>query len=142
MANIYPYLHFNGNCREAMTFYHECLGGELKITSVGESQMAASMPKETHANTMHSELKTPHFILMGSDMMEAGRGTHFTHGNRLTICLVAESKEEIQAAFSKLSAGGTVDHPLTEEFFGTFGDLTDKFGFSWMFQFAPIPQPA
>jgi PhnB protein len=29
MVQIYPYLAFNGNYREAMTFYKECIGGEL-----------------------------------------------------------------------------------------------------------------
>ena len=28
MTHINAYLNFNGNCREAMTFYAECLGGE------------------------------------------------------------------------------------------------------------------
>ena len=27
MTRINAYLHFAGNCREAMTFYQECLGG-------------------------------------------------------------------------------------------------------------------
>ena len=29
MPTLNPYLTFNGNCREAMTYYKECLGGEL-----------------------------------------------------------------------------------------------------------------
>jgi len=28
-----------------------------------------------------------------------------------------------------------VTHALKEEFFGTYGDLVDKYGFSWMFQY-------
>jgi uncharacterized glyoxalase superfamily protein PhnB len=40
----------------------------------------------------------------------------------------------IEPIFAKLSAGGTVNTPLIEEYFGTFGDLTDKFGIGWFFQ--------
>jgi PhnB protein len=132
MAQLNPYLHFNGNCREAMTFYKACLGGELSMQTVGESPMAAQMPKEAHKNVLHSALVKDGLVLMGSDMMEPGG---VVKGNDMTLCLVCKSKEEIETFFSKLSAGGKVTHPLKEEFFGTFGDLTDKFGFNWMFQF-------
>ena len=40
MTQINSYLTFNGNCREAMTFYKECLGGELEFQTIGESPMA------------------------------------------------------------------------------------------------------
>jgi PhnB protein len=36
MTQINGYLHFNGDCREAMTFYRECLGGELSLQTIGE----------------------------------------------------------------------------------------------------------
>jgi PhnB protein len=29
MLHTTPFLLFDGNCAEAMTFYHKCLGGEL-----------------------------------------------------------------------------------------------------------------
>ena len=44
MVQLNPYLRFNGNCREAMTFYQSCLGGELTIQTVGESPVAGQMP--------------------------------------------------------------------------------------------------
>ena len=31
MKEINAYLIFNGNCREAMTFYQKCLGAELQL---------------------------------------------------------------------------------------------------------------
>lgn len=37
MKEITPYLNFGGNCREAMTFYQRCLGGELTVGTFGES---------------------------------------------------------------------------------------------------------
>ena len=136
MAKLNPYLHFNGTCQEAMTFYKECLGAELKMQTVGESPMAAEMPKEAHKNVIHAVLEKDGFVLMASDMMEPGATVR---GNTVTLCVVCSSKQEIETLFSKLSAGGKVGHPLKEEFFGTFGDLTDKFGFNWMFQFGTSP---
>jgi len=138
MAQLVPYLHFKGNCREAMTFYSDCLGAKLNLMTVGESQMAAQMPKEMHGNILHATLEKDGFVLMASDMVLPGGGVP---GNALTLCLVCKSKAEIETLFSKLAAGGNVTTPLKEEFFGTFGDLTDKYGFDWMFQFDSKPQP-
>ena len=136
MTQINAYLHFGGNCAEAMRFYKDCIGGELKMQTVGESPMAAGMPKEVHGNVLHSVLEKDGFVIMASDMMEPGV---MVTGNRMALCVVCSSKEEIETFYSKLSAGGKVGHPLKEEFFGTFGDLTDKYGIDWMFQFGTAP---
>jgi PhnB protein len=63
MTQLCPYLHFSGNCREAMTFYQACLGGELKMQTVGESPMVGQMPPEMHKNILHSSLTTDSFLL-------------------------------------------------------------------------------
>jgi uncharacterized glyoxalase superfamily protein PhnB len=39
--NLMPFLLFDGNCAQAMTFYQGCLGGELTITKVCDSPMKA-----------------------------------------------------------------------------------------------------
>ncbi len=53
MSTINSYLRFNGNCSEAMTFYKDCLGGELTMQKVGESPMAGNMPT-TNAGQNHA----------------------------------------------------------------------------------------
>jgi PhnB protein len=130
MTQISPYLHFTGNCREAMTFYKECLGGELTLTTIGESPMATQMP-DMKDKIMHSVLTKDRFVLMASDMM-GPEGV--TNGDNISLSITGTSPEELRTFFSKLSKGGKVEHELKEEFFGTYGDLTDKFGIDWMFQ--------
>jgi PhnB protein len=132
MAKMHPYLSFDGNCREAMTFYKDCLGGELELNTVGDSPMAAQMPAEAHDRIMHSMLTNGNFVLMASDMLMPGP---LVQGNTVTLCMVGENKGEVEAAFAKLAEGGQVTHAIKEEFFGTYGDLTDKFGQKWAFQF-------
>jgi len=34
MLRATPFLFFDGNCAEAMTFYQKCLGGELTLTKL------------------------------------------------------------------------------------------------------------
>ncbi|RZK51082.1 MAG: VOC family protein, partial [Pedobacter sp.] len=56
MANINSYLTFNGNCKEAMSFYQDCLGGELTFQSIGESPMGNNMPQIMANKILHAVL--------------------------------------------------------------------------------------
>ena len=72
MKQINSYLTFNGNCREAMNFYKECLGGKLNLQTIGESPMADKMPATMKHSILHSELRKGNVVLMGSDMVSEG----------------------------------------------------------------------
>ncbi len=136
MLQLCPYLHFNGNCREAMEFYKLCLGGDLNLMTVGESPMAAQMPPAMKSKIMHSVLNSPGIMIMASDMMEGQAGK----GNTVSLSITGATRKEIEPYFQKLSKGGKVAHALKEEFFGTYGDFTDKFGVDWMLE-ADLPKP-
>lgn len=131
--SINTYLTFNGNCREAMTFYQECLGGELSFQTVGESPMAARMPARMKHCIIHAVLTTNELVLMGSDMVgEQG----LKKGNSVSMMLHCNSEEDTRAFYDKLSEGGRQTHPLEHTFWGAlFGDLTDKFGNQWLLHY-------
>ena len=131
MARISPYLRFSGNCREAMEFYKKCLGAEIQIMTVGESPGANQMPPKMKSLVMHSMIEKDSLIVMASDFMEQEK---VIKGNTVSLSITGGSKEEIGKYFSNLSEGGKITHPFTHEFFGWYGDLTDKFGIDWMFQ--------
>ncbi len=132
-TQLSAYLNFNGNCREAMTFYHNCLGGDLILQRVSESPMAAQMPSEAAANILHSTLTKEALVLMGSDMI----GSSLTKGNVISLCMNCANEEEMSEYFSKLSVGGNVKMPLHQSFWGaTYGELTDKYGMNWMFNYS------
>jgi PhnB protein len=139
MAELNVYLTFNGNAREAMTFYQESLGGTMDINTFGESPGNEQMDEATKNQVMHARLVNGDFLLMASDI-----GTmhpHVTTGTSVTLSLNCLSKEEIESAFAKLSAGGTVTMPLENTFWGaTFGMFTDKFGMHWMLNYDHVPQ--
>ena len=139
MKQINVYLGLNGKCREAMTFYKECLGGgELNLQTVGESPVADQMPPNfSKGQILYSTLVKDGVTIMGSDM---NRGKS-VNGNTVGICVNCSSAEEIQTMFTKLSKGGTIDDPLKEQFWGdTFGTLTDKYGKPWMFNYTKNQQ--
>jgi len=135
MSHIVSYLSFSGNCREAMSFYKECLGGELNMQTVSETPMAAQMPAEMGQNIMHSSLTSGGITVMASDM-----NNNFTPGNAVNLCIVCDSEDELNTLFNKLSEGGTPAHPVTKFYAGTMGDLTDKFGIKWMLYYGENAQ--
>jgi PhnB protein len=133
MTQIIAYLNFNGHCREAMSFYQQCLGGELVMQKISESPMAAQMPSEMGPKILHSSLTKDGLALMASDMM----GDKIVNGNAITLCMNCSSSEEIKTIFTNLSDGGKVIEPLHQSFWGaTFGVLTDKFGINWIFNYS------
>ncbi len=133
MAKLNPYLTFRDNCREAMTFYQGCLGGELKFMTVGESPAGAQLPKEAGKLIMHAALTGGSFELMASDDIEGGK---VTVGNAINLMLYCASESEIKSIFPKLAVGGKVNTELKVEFWGSlFGDITDKYGIRWMLNY-------
>ena len=134
MTQLIPYLAFNGNCREAMTFYQACLGGKLDVQTVGESPIAEQTPAALHALVVHSALMHDGtMLLFASDMMGDEEPVQ---GNTVTLCLNCRSEDEITTFFANLSEGAQVTEPLRTEFWGaTFGQLTDKFGMRWMLNY-------
>ncbi|MGN7988316.1 VOC family protein [Pedobacter sp. 22226] len=133
MASINSYLTFNGNCREAMIFYRDCLGGELTLETIGETEFADRMPNVIKRSIMHAVLAKDELVIMGTDMVEE-RG--LIKGNSISLMLNCSSEEEAKAYYDKLSAGGKASHPLQQTFWGTlFGDLTDRFGNNWLINY-------
>jgi len=128
MPTLNPYLTFGGNCREAMNFYKEVLGGELSLMTVAESPFKGQMPEQFNDQVLHSSLKTATLELMATDMQPGKQVV----GNDVHLCLLCKTEEEANEFFDKLSAGGTVNQPLNKMFFGILGTLTDKFGKHWM----------
>ena len=133
MSQLLTYLTFNGNCREAMTFYKDIIGGELKMQTVGETQSASQMPAADRNKIIHSTLTHGDFAIMASDHVGPGAQDF---GDSVTLSLECTSEEEINRIFNQLADGGKVSFPLHTEFWGgIFGALTDRYGINWMFNY-------
>ena len=58
--------------------------------------------------------------------------------NRSKISISTNSKEEADKLFNGLSAGGQVEMPIEDSFWGSyFGMFRDKYGIEWMVDFDP-----
>jgi PhnB protein len=137
MTTINPYINFNGNCREAMGFYQQCLGGELSLQIVAGSPMEAYCPQEMKDNILHSTLIKGPMLIMGSDMVGPGG---FTKGSSLAISVNCSSEDEIYTFYGKFAESGEIIDPLKMQFWGgMFGVVNDQFGIRWMFNYNKEP---
>ena len=138
MATLNPYLNFNGNTEEAFNFYKSIFGGEFiggisrfKDTPEGTKLSAADGEKVMHVALPIGKEN----ILMATDAMES-MGQKLTVGNNFYLSLEAESKEEADKLYGKLSLGGKIEMPLQDAFWGAyFGMFADKFGIQWMINY-------
>lgn len=131
MSQLVTYLVFNGNCREAMAFYQFCLGGELRIQTVGDAPGAEGFPPAIKNFILQASLRKENMVLMGTDMAEENG---LTQGNAISILLECDSEEEINTYYQRLASAGRPTHPIEETFWGAlFGGLTDRYGKQWLF---------
>jgi PhnB protein len=128
MKTINAYLIFDGTCREAMTFYQECLGGELSTMAFGDGPFES--PPEAKDRLIHARLVNGSAILMASDTMP---GMEYTQGNSFSVSLACDSDDEVQRLYDALVAGGKPTMPPHDAFWGArFAMFTDRFGVNWM----------
>jgi PhnB protein len=130
-AKLNHYLTFNGNCREAMNFYKECLGGTLEIFTYEGTTL------EDHAqdknNVMHSTLTSGDMVIMGADSMINHSAST---GNNVSLSINCTSREELDNYFEKLGAGGKITMSKQDTAWDAyFGMIIDKFGVNWMFNY-------
>jgi len=129
MTTINAYLVFDGNCAEAMTFYHECLGGDLVIQTVKDSPMAKEFPPAMQTTVLHSTLTNKNAVLMGSDMISDGT---FNEGNGMLLSMTCDNSDELGSLYEKLSAGGDRTREPHDFFAGRMAALKDKYGKYWV----------
>lgn len=142
MAKINPHLLFKGNTEEAFGFYKSVFGGEFSVLLrmkdlPGDPNIPVS---ESEANKIIN-IGLPigkSDILMASDVAEQFMEQELITGNRYTISISAESKEEADRLFNGLSEGGKIEMPIAESPWGSyFGMFADKYGIQWMIDFDP-----
>jgi PhnB protein len=113
MTKLMPYLLFDGKCKEAMEFYHSCLGGELTLTKVKDSPAKDQMPAIQQDKVLNAHLSTGKLEISASDWLALNETP--VRGNTVCLFLSGGTLAELKALFEKLSAGA------------------DRFGVRWMF---------
>ncbi len=139
MAQINPYINFNGNAEEAFNFYKSVFGGEFsKIMRFKDLSSTEFIVAEHEANKiMHIALPIGKNYLMANDVPE-NMGRTNENENRSKISISTGSREEADRLFYGLSAGGQIEMPISDSPWGSyFGMFRDKYGIEWMVDVDP-----
>lgn len=127
---LIPYLHFNGNCEEAINTYAEILGGAGGVTSRFGDTNAFPVTEEFKNKVMHGNVTFDDNVIFMSD---CGPGRSVIHGDGTAMSIGLGDEARAQKIFDRLAEGGTVIMPMAKQFWGAiFGQLVDKFGIRWM----------
>ncbi|MDF1503383.1 VOC family protein [Roseisolibacter sp. H3M3-2] len=130
---LVPYLIFDGDCRAAMTFYRQVLGGELSLSSYGDRGHAVS--PETADWVIHGRLDAGPITLMASDRHP---GVAFVAGNQMHLMYELPNADAVDRTYATLAEGGESTVPPHDAFWGArFGMLRDRFGTTWMLAHTP-----
>ncbi|XBH21209.1 VOC family protein [Jonesiaceae bacterium BS-20] len=129
--NLSPYVRFQDNAREALTFYKSILGGTLTLSTFGEYD--DSLDEATGSLIMHGELETDaDFIILASDTPAP---MPFDPGARISLAIFGDNEFKMAEYYNALlSQGGSTQMPLEKAPWGdSFGMVTDHYGVNWMF---------
>ena len=115
---IYPCLLFNGNAKEAATFY---------CTVFSQSKITTENPMVVL------------FESSGQKFMCLNGGPEVAFNPSVSFYVVCESKAEIDRAWNLLAEGGKVLMPIDKyEWSEKYGWVQDKFGVSWQLSLGKI----
>lgn len=128
MAGLVPYLHFDGTARAALTFYRDVFGGELVLHTLADFGRSDGPPDAI----AHGMLQGPvELFVADGDEAPVLRGILFS-------LLGTAEPDAMRGWFDALADGGTIVDPLEERPWGDHdGQVTDRFGVTWLIGFHP-----
>ena len=118
-----------------MTFYHECLGGELSLSRLSETPMKDMFPPEKQDKIINANLKSGQIEISATDWM-ASPDYDPIQGNTSAIFVTGDSYDELKTIFDKLKDGNNNKRlqELHNMPFGIYGQFYDKYGVQWIFK--------
>ena len=136
MPKVNTYLNYDGTAEEAFTFYKSVFGGEfLMVSRMSDMPGTENLAEDEKNRIMHISLPIGEDMLMASDIMPS-MGHTLQLGTYAYISIFTDSREEADRIFNGLSAGGEIEMPLEDAFWGDyFGAFKDKYGINWMINY-------
>ena len=125
---LLPTISFMGNCDEAITFYKEAIGAEVKeIAYFRDAPPNSGMGDLPPNFVMHSEIK-----IFGTSVTMTDGAKKPISDDYFSFIAMFDTAEEVTSVFNKLADGGQVTDALAPQFWSSLcGNVTDRFGISW-----------
>jgi predicted 3-demethylubiquinone-9 3-methyltransferase (glyoxalase superfamily) len=127
MQKIIPNLWFDSEAEEAAKLYTSL----FKNSRIGKTTRYGKAGFEIH-HQPEGKLMTIEFELEGQPFVGLNAGPVFKFTPAVSFLVACKTKEEVQALWDKLSAGGTTlmelgEYPFSEK----YGWAQDRYGLSW-----------
>ena len=130
-----PYLHFQGQCAEALAFYAQVFGGTNLQTMLYADEPEAPPACQTSTRVMHGQITIGDGTLMASDFPPGMAGDA---QKGFSVMQTAPDVASARAVFDQLAAGGGIIDACKPTFFSPgFGMVQDKFGTNWIISTIP-----
>jgi predicted 3-demethylubiquinone-9 3-methyltransferase (glyoxalase superfamily) len=131
MQKITPNLWFDSEAEEAAKFYTSL----FENSRLGKTTHYGKAGFEIH-HQPEGKLMTIEFELEGHGFVGLNGGPTFKFTPALSFLIACKTKEEVEALWGKLSAGGTAlmglgEYPFSEK----YGWTQDRYGLSWQVMF-------
>lgn len=124
MQKITPHLWFDKEAKEAAGFYAS-LFPDSKVANI-----------TTLHDTPSGDCDVVSFELSGQPFMAISAGPYFRFTPAVSFLVACSTKEEVDALWGELSAGGMALMPLGEyPFSEKYGWVQDRYGLSWQVMF-------
>lgn len=133
---ITPYLIFNGEATEAITFYANAFqSNDTSIMTFGEATENPEhpIPMDAKNRVMHGYVSVTGEKIMFSDTFSDAPASI---GNNITLAIISNDKEFMRQAFTNLSKEGDILMDLQETFLSPlYGSIRDKYDIEWQFSY-------
>lgn len=137
--SIAPYLSFPGTAREAIDYYSAALGGTLAgggIMTYGQMDMGESGDGHPDVADLvaHAWLKIGDSDVYFSDSPPGMFDV--VVGNNIWLMYSSDDKNDVQRKWDALAADGNVVMPIgPTPWTSLYGQVVDKYGNSWQFNY-------
>jgi PhnB protein len=130
-----PYIHFQGQCAEALAFYAKVFGGtDIQTMKYSEAPGVPEAWKSAE-RVIHGQVRLGDGTLMASDFPPGVEGDP---QKGFSVMQTAPDVPTARAYFDALADGGAIIDDFKPTFFSPgFGMVKDKFGTHWIISALP-----
>ena len=132
MKKLIPYLIINDKCEQALNFYKQCFGGEVKFLQK-YAETDYDVTPDFKGKVAHAEFISDQIHFYASDGFE---GEKAKVGNNIAMSVNFSNEAEQKSIFENLRVDGKVTMNFVETpANSTLATLIDKFGIHWYLNF-------
>jgi predicted 3-demethylubiquinone-9 3-methyltransferase (glyoxalase superfamily) len=127
MQKITPFLWFNDNAEEAVSYYISIFENSKKLSVSRYDEASAKASGRSAGSVL-----TVSFRLDGQTFNALNGGPHFKTNQSISFFVYCESENKIKKLYNRLVDGGVVMMPLDKyDWSPKYAWVQDKFGVSW-----------